>query len=113
MKKQEHNPLDLNSAAKRQEYQHRKAEIARHERVADLRKLMSEPWGRRFAYRTIEESGTFSPTFSTNAMQMAFNEGYRAQGSNLLALIIAECPGQFPAMMAENQKLSNDDSTES
>lgn len=64
--------------------------------------LMSTPDGRRYIWDKLELAHIFSTTFSTDALQMAFNEGQRNQGLQLLADIIRWCPDQYIQAMRES-----------
>lgn len=71
---------------------------------ADLRWLMANKRGRRVAWRQLSQAGVFRLSFSTNAMQMSFNEGQRDQGLKMLARIMEVCPDLYFEMTRENTK---------
>ena len=77
---------------------------ARKTEIADLKWLMSSPRGRRLMWRLLAMARTFQLSFNTNAMQMAFNEGNRNLGNQLLAEVMDLCPELFPVMQKEQQQ---------
>ena len=70
--------------------------------IEDIAWLMNSKRGRRILWRRLSAAGVFSTSFHTNSMQMAFNEGGRNQGLQLLALIQAAAPDLYPTMAQEN-----------
>ncbi len=68
----------------------------------DIAWLMSTESGRRFVWRALEQCGVFRISFSTNALQMAFAEGNRNYGNNLLSMVTSICPEKYSVMMKEN-----------
>lgn len=68
----------------------------------DLKWLMGSRRGRRIVWRLLEQAGVFKISFSTNSMQMAFNEGGRNYGNRTLGLIHSHCPELYPTMVKEN-----------
>jgi hypothetical protein len=64
--------------------------------------MMNSGKGRRIVWRLLEISGVNSGCFSTNALQMAFNEGNRHYGNVLLTQIVAICPDQYVLMLKEH-----------
>lgn len=70
---------------------------------------MGTKQGRRTAWRLLDKSGWRSSSFSTNAMQMAFNEGARARAQELHDLILVLCPEQFILMLQEHERDRNSD----
>lgn len=70
----------------------------------DVRWLMSSERGRRFLWRQMEQAGVFRQTFNTNALVMAFNEGWRKNGTQLLQLVHQESADQYPDMVKENTR---------
>ncbi len=71
--------------------------------IADLKWLMSSKRGRRVMWRLLELSGPFRLSFTTNAMQMAFNEGNRNLGNQLFSEVMTLCPELYPVMVKEQQ----------
>ena len=79
-----------------------KSRLARETEEADLKWLMGNKRGRRIAWRLLDQAGVFRSSFSTIAMQMAFNEGFRNYGNRMLGLIHTHCVELYSLMMKEN-----------
>jgi hypothetical protein len=62
---------------------------------------MSHSAGRRYFCARLVACHVFSSSFSTNAMQMAFAEGERNQGLQLLNDLMQFCPDEYVQMMRE------------
>ena len=76
----------------------RQSELVR----ADIVKgLMSQPLGRAYVYDRLATSHIFNSSFSTEPLRMAFSEGERNIGLQLLADLLAFCPHQFTLMLQE------------
>ena len=58
---------------------------------------MATPQRRRYVWEKLATAGIFQSTFSTDPLQMAFNEGQRNAGLVLLNDVIQYCPEQFIA----------------
>ena len=101
--KREYNPTDLagQQADKREE--DARKQLARQQEIGDLKWLMSSSRGRRIVWRLLELSGPFRLSFDTNAMKMAFNEGNRNLGNQLLNEVMILCPELYPVMVREQQ----------
>lgn len=65
---------------------------------------MGTKQGRRIAWRLLDRSGWRSSSFSTNSMQMSFNEGARRYGQELHDLLLTLCPDLFIKMLEEHKK---------
>jgi len=65
---------------------------------------MSTIAGRQFMLAKLEACHIFSTSFSIDALQMAFNEGERNRGLDLLNDIMRHCPDQYVLMMRENNE---------
>lgn len=72
--------------------------------VADFKWMMSGPRGRRFIWRQLTQSGVFLSSFNPEAMQMAYNEGFRNAGLKLLNQVQTLCPELYSTMMQEQQR---------
>jgi hypothetical protein len=77
------------------------AVLAAQTRIEDMRWLMSDPRGRRFVWRQLEESGIYRSSYSNDALAMAFNEGERNRGLKLLDEISRHCPKGLSEMQKE------------
>lgn len=73
----------------------------------DFKRLMSSRWGRRFVWSLLERAGVWRLSFSTNAMQTAFNEGRRNEGLSLVAAIHKLCPERYAEMLQEQKQHDN------
>lgn len=58
----------------------------------DLKAVLATPEGRRLVRGLLAECGEHRTSFSTNAIQMSFNEGARNVGLKLKARIIRASP---------------------
>ena len=67
-----------------------------------LRLVMSQPNGRAWVWDQLVRTSVFASCFSTRALEMAFNEGKRNVGLQLLADIMRVCPSQYTTMAREN-----------
>lgn len=77
------------------------------QRIDDLRALMAEPAGRRFAWRLLGSTGIFQQSFVPGEPRIEttfFNEGKRSIGLELLAEINKHCPAQYHLMVQEASK---------
>jgi hypothetical protein len=85
----------------------RHAEVEQRKRLAKAERikwLMSNPRGRQVMWDLLADASPWAQTFSTNAMQMAFNEGKRSVGIDLLAYLQLTCPERYFEMLKEHQK---------
>ena len=67
-----------------------------------LRLIMSQPNGRQWVWDLLTRTKVFATCFDTRALQMAFNEGERNIGLQLMAELMRVCPGQYTTMAREN-----------
>lgn len=96
-----HDPLDTQEHARIAAERGDKAALTRINEANDFKWLMSCPQGRRIVWRLLGSAGVFRSSFATNAMQMAFNEGKRNEGLELLAQIHTLCPERYQVMVEE------------
>ena len=61
--------------------------------------LLAQAQGRRFLRLILDRSGACRSSFDTNAMAMAFNEGRRSLGVELLRVMQAHCPDLHAQML--------------
>lgn len=80
----------------------KRAALAAKQEAKDFLWLMSDQRGRRIVWRQLAASRVFHSSFDPTAMNMAFNEGRRAEGLRLLAQVHSLCPDLYPTMMKEN-----------
>lgn len=72
--------------------------------IGDIRKLMSEAWGRRIVYRWLVDAKLLPvpcQPFDPNAMQMANNAGRYYMGSRLDHTIRLHCHNEWLVMLEE------------
>lgn len=71
---------------------------------ADLKEIMSSPAGRRTFFAWLERCGVMASSFDSNAHTMAFLEGRRSMGIEMLQRIQAVTPAEYLQMMVEHAK---------
>lgn len=106
-----HDPLDTADAEQVQAEVDKGQRIRRLNELADVRWLMDEPRGRRFAWRLLGMAGVFRNPFAGERSQTDFNCGLQAIGQTVLAEINTACPKRYHQMVREQQDGSS--STES
>lgn len=99
-----YDPTDLRRQDLDREELEARERVTRETEINDLKWLMSSKRGRRIVWRWMASARTFQSSFSTNAMTMAFNEGNRNLGLQLLHEVMENCPEQFPLMQDEQQQ---------
>lgn len=67
-----------------------------------IRDVMSSVMGREFIYDLMITTNIFRTTFSPEFGTMAFSEGRRSVGLQVLAQLQAHVPQQYDLMMREN-----------
>ena len=82
------------------------AALAARARGEVIIQLMSTEPGRRYVWDKLAHAGLFATTFSTDPIQMAFNEGQRNQGLLFLNDVIEHCPDQYILAMREHNTRS-------
>lgn len=96
------NATDQSSIEAARTAQATQDKLAMQNDIEDVRRLMGSKWGRRFVWRLLSKAGVFRPSFNVNAMTMAFNEGYRKFGTELLEQIHLHALEQHDLMVKEN-----------
>jgi len=86
---------------KRLEKAARLAERQRHEVIQGI---MSIAPGREWMLERLESCHVFASSYSGNALSMAFSEGERNVGLQLLNDIMSACPGRYVEMMQERNE---------
>ena len=81
--------------------------IAERSRRDVTRMLMSSTEGRSYVWNKLTAAHIFSTSFSLEPLQMAFSEGERNAGLQLLNDIMDSCPDQFIEMMREQNVRSS------
>jgi hypothetical protein len=75
------------------------AESAQAREALDVQEIAATAPGRRLLRLILARSGVVRPSFDTNAMAMAFNEGRRAFGLELVRLIEKHCTGLLAQLL--------------
>ena len=96
------DPTDIASAERARRDEIRRERNARLTELADIKRLMDTRWGRRLMWRLLSTTGVYRTVFSTNSMQMAFNEGTRQVGLVLLADVTEVATDAHTLMTKEN-----------
>lgn len=97
-----HDPFALDRMEDSEKAFAQKAKQRQAQRTSDLKWLLNGRRGRRIVYDMLEDAGVFRSSFSTNAMEMAFNEGMRDKGLHLTQFIMQTCPEHWTTMNKEN-----------
>lgn len=95
------DPVDTRAQEQEQAASELRAKRKQAEQVADLKWLMGHRAGRRIAWRLMADAGVFRSTFNASGSVMAFNEGKRAAGLQLLGEIMEHTPDAFTVMQRE------------
>lgn len=96
-----YDPLDRDAIEREEKEAAARERQARQRDDDDLRFLLASRQGRRVAWRLLERAGVNTATFNANALQMAFNEGFRNYGTWLLTRILEVSPDAYPKMLKE------------
>lgn len=94
--------IDEFELAKKREDAQAKATMLQRQSEDDIRWLMNGKRGRRVLYVWLAEAGVWRSVFNTNAMTMAYAEGMRNWGLNLVNRIMGVCPEKWALMIEEN-----------
>jgi hypothetical protein len=97
-----YDPIDIRGQERAQAEKVMRERLSRETEEGDFKWLMGNKRGRRIVWRLLDQSGVFRLSFNPNAMQMAFAEGNRNYGLQLLAMIHALCPELYPTLVKEN-----------
>lgn len=71
---------------------------------SDMRELMSKPAGRRVFFAWLERCGVMASAFDSNPHTMAFLEGRRSMGVEMLQRLQEMTPKEYLEMMVEAAK---------
>lgn len=99
-----HDPTDLESQATALADAEEKARLAARAEKEDLVWLMSSKRGRRVVARWLGQSGPYRSTFHTNAMTMAYQEGWRNFSAQLLDKLTEHCGDLYLQMLKEQME---------
>jgi hypothetical protein len=99
------DPTDIAGAEQAKRQEARKAKNLRLTELDDIKWLMDSKRGRRLMWRLLARTGIYTTSFSTVAMQMAYREGERSVGLDLLADVHLACPDAHTVMTKENSSV--------
>lgn len=100
----EFDPLDPRALTEAEKKQAAANKLEREQEVSDFKYLMELPQFRRFAWRLLERAGVFRTSFAMNGLEMAFKEGHRNAGVQLLAEMTELCPNRYLQMIKERKQ---------
>lgn len=101
---QEHDPFDIaRQAATEAERSDAAVLVAEIER-SDTEWLMGDERGRRIARGLLAKAGVWRSSFSSDSLLMAFREGARSHGLELLARIDRHTPEKYQLMLQEGKE---------
>lgn len=98
------DPFDIAGQARTEQEAQERLRLIQQIEIDDLKWLMSNKRGRRFAYRLLEVAGVWRLSFHTNALTMAFNEGLRNTGLWLVNALTTHCPDRYFEMLKESKE---------
>lgn len=101
---QEHDPFDIAGQAAIEAGRSDAAALASEIERSDIEWLMNDERGRRIARGLLIKSGIWHSSFDTNALLMAFREGARSSGLELLARIDRHTPDKYQLMLQEGKE---------
>jgi len=105
-----YDPLDIRGQERNKAERDQRERLERENEASDVKWLMNNKRGRRMVWRLLDRAGVFRSSFATNSMTMAFSEGNRNYGLQLLGIIHAVCPELYPVMLKEHtNERTNDD----
>ena len=98
----DHDPQDIRAQERADADRKSRSKTALLLEEADLVWLMDGKKGRRICWRILDQSGVRVRSFHQNALQMAFNEGTRAFGQELLDKVLTLAPDNYVLMLKEH-----------
>ncbi len=107
-----YDPIDLEAQTAIRDAEANRRRLGAEVEALDVKWLMGSKRGRRIVWRLLDQAGVFRLSFSTNAMQMSFNEGNRNYGNRTLDLIHRTCADLYPLMLKESNDASRSDSND-
>lgn len=102
------DPTDVRRMEDAREERELQARLNKEQEDIDLIWLMSSRQGRRIVWRWLDKAGVFRLSFNTDALSMAFAEGNRNNGLQLLAQAMSLCPDQYTEMTKEANNDAHD-----
>lgn len=79
----------------------RQGRLREREEGSAVQALLSSREGRDWMHSLLEQCHVFTTSFSSDPLQMAFSEGERNIGLQLIAVIMRACPHRYNEMMQE------------
>lgn len=67
----------------------------------DTRAVMGTPEGRNFVWHLLGQAGIYRSSFNPEALAMAYSEGRRNAGLQLMDILMTHCPEQYVKMTTE------------
>lgn len=104
MSEKEFHPFDSSDQEAAEAFDAEVQRLAREQEINDFRTLMGTKEGRRFVWRLLSKAGVYRPSFSGDALVMAFNEGNRNLGLLLMSEIHEACPQRYGQMQKEHEE---------
>lgn len=98
-----YDPTDIHAQAAAERDAIDRAKRAGEQEIDDLKWQMSDKRGRRLAFSLLERAGVYRASFSSDALQMAHNEGRRVEGMRMDWMLKTYCPDRYAEMLKENQ----------
>lgn len=96
-----HDPFDLDAQAAQMASADERARMAARIEKEDLIWLMQQKRGRRIVARMLGQSGPHRSTFNSNAMTMAYQEGWRNFSVALLDKLTTHCMDLYLQLLKE------------
>ena len=104
------DPLDIRGQERDREAKALVADIEARNEEEDIKWLMGSRRGRRIVWRLLDRTGVYRLSFDTNALQMAFREGNRNFGNQILSMSNLVCPEHYVTMLKEHKNGNNSNS---
>jgi hypothetical protein len=108
-----YDPLDLAGQEARERDEVALARVKRQRELEDIKWLMSSRQGRRIMWRLLDLTGPTRSSFDTNALRMAWNEGNRNFGVQMLEEVLRYCSETYRVMVKEHNDDNRDDGAKS
>jgi hypothetical protein len=103
-----HDPTDLAGRAQRETELRQALSVEEEQARGDLLWLMSGKRGRRFMHRILRDAGLDESSYSTNAMEMARQEGRKELARGFRRILDRLCPDKLVLMMQEQESKYGD-----
>jgi len=97
----DYDPTNLDALDDQEAQRAKAAEQKLAEEAADWRFILGDQRGRRIVWALLSKAGVFRVSFSADALQMAFNEGNRNLGLEVLAKVTEHAPATYLLMQNE------------